>query len=227
MQLKDAQGRTVVFEDRYVGESGSRQSVTKFHAIDGLNLVEVPEAIVSQGDERFIPKEIVQHTFDQLGGIPIQFHLREAEAYGPIQVGLESGYDGAWWGSSNRRQTYKVNGVTVDEARFNVVAKTVQDLSALNELNAYHYGFAEGWGKAHMPNVLEMIGEGKVVTPESLKRGCAKDEPRPRLLAGDVDLTIAGCELHFDESWVKGFFGSAARASGRVDVFGRARARSL
>jgi hypothetical protein len=41
--------------------------------------------------------------------------------------------------------------------------------------------------------VLELIGEGKIVTPESLGRGCAKDEERPRLLPGDqVKVMVRG-----------------------------------
>jgi len=167
----------------------------EFFAQDGLQLVSVAKATVAKasGDEDLvIDKAYADKRFSDKGLDPNMYRFHAARNNDVILVDHQEHRQYSW-AATSRPSQYTINGSRVDKAFYEKV------VGVLNELNSYDWllnGYLHlvPWnaerdiGRVNIdpPEVLEMIGEGGVVTPESLKKACAEGETRPRLWPGDT-----------------------------------------
>ena len=181
MMLKDAQGRTVLIRDNRVSSGPFT-----FWAREGLTMVPVDEAIICKGKDLFLSEEQIAAILKEKGFEGLPFKI-EFKSYAPLQVERSAEWADRSWSymmSANRKQDYTINGLRVQEEEYDRLGQV------LIECNSYDFLLNRGIGinkgtSLKVLTVLEMIGEGKVVTPESLEGGYAKGEDRPRLMVGD------------------------------------------
>ena len=188
MQLKDDKGRTVLVKCLWAQNS---QKEISFWAFDGKSLEQVDEAVVAKGDEVFLSREFIENELTKTGVRAAMIVPPKIEdcRYGPVHVEMCSGTDG--WLGSNARKTHTINGVGVTEAEMNLVYGKVQGLDSFNGLRYSEVDI--GASRIPFQTVLELAGEGKVITPKSIEKGCAKGENKPRLEPGDtVEVDIRG-----------------------------------
>jgi len=184
MMLKDSNGHTVVLK------SDSRRDSNGLYALDGTNLVKVDEAIVSEGDDVFLTREIVEDLFKKAGFPDLQFDILKND-WSPIKIkAFEGRYRSDPFNPLRFNDSYTLNGNPIDKSRFDLAANTLHDISNYNGLQRVRISTQKCKLSFTMDVALKMIGVGNIVTFESLKRGCAKNEERPRLMLGDaVDVT--------------------------------------
>lgn len=193
MQLKDDKGRTVVAK-----QGIDYSPIVSFWAQDGLNLVQVDEAIISKGDDVLPSKEYVENKLLELNIVGFKnCDVKISDSrYAPIEVNnVNSSFSG--WSSigGGGRYQYFIGGDTVKEEEY----KRFNDkLKELNSFNGLRYCTANLSSSCRLSYILslDLIGEGKVITPESLSRGCAKGEFKPRFVTGDiVEVNIRGNKI--------------------------------
>lgn len=174
--LKDAQGRTVLWKHR---------GVEGFYALDGIMMVPVQEAIISKGDEVFVTPEYIQSVLDKEGFGHLKFEFTR-DSWSTCKIlGLTSDNNWDCWNRSSYKQTFYINGKTVDESAYRKVVAIQSEINSYAGI-MYNNIFLQSGLKLACHIVLEMIGEGQKVTVKSLERGCAIGEDRPRLLPGDA-----------------------------------------
>lgn len=182
MQLKDGKGRTVLVRVHF-GED--RHTDIEFHAKDGLILERVPEAVVSEGDEVFLDEAFMMDALAKTGVFAVTLcgPVVSGYRYAPVSVNMTC--DWSLGLHTSRKAGRKVNGVGVSDAEFDLVNGKVHELNEYNGLRCLTARFGNGLTLGFL-NVLDMVGVGGVVTPESLSKACAKGEERPRLMPGDT-----------------------------------------
>ncbi|MEN6622300.1 MAG: hypothetical protein ABFD50_12195 [Smithella sp.] len=188
MMLKDSKGRTVVLK---VNE---RNEATDFYAIDGDSLESVGEAIVCDGEDIFLTKEIVARMFKEAGFPEIHFHIDRngfKNQWCPVQIsGFTIDYEFCSFGFtqhySQRKRICKINDKIVDEEVWNKASDALGEIAQYNGIGRSNLNKRDCKFSLGMEYILRMIGVGRVVTTISLMRGCAKDEDRPRLMPGDT-----------------------------------------
>lgn len=187
MMLKDKQGRTVLM--REVRDGKNYRTGYALWARDGLTMTPVDEAIISAGDDIFL-------TDQQIGvglanaGFPNVKYAHESR-WGRQEVHVET--DSHWSGGcfpfggrvGQRQQTFSIEGRSVDQGTFEKLHNALNDLNAYNGLRDNIARLQKGVSMS-LQKAMELIGEGKTVTAESLGKGCAVGEDRPRLLPGDT-----------------------------------------
>ena len=206
MMLKDKQGHTVVLHAiRFNREDHTHSYRTgwEFLTIDGLKLTKVDEAIVSAGNDIFLSLELVRSLMGAADLADVKFTVSYADDTrysGPVSFGMVSDgpeYSFLNWSRGSVKRIYKLNGNVITLEKFN---KLLQTLTEINDYAGLHTGYvysleALGKGTFRVSTLLEMIGEGKTVTVESLMKCQAKDETRPRLIIGDsVKVKVKGKE---------------------------------
>ena len=178
MMLKDMQGRTVLIK---------HENDMEFYARDGLNMVPVDEAIIFQGNDVFLTEDQVEDMLSKAGFPGLAFIVNPKEWH-PVTVHHIGYYYGDSWCASfpNRRKpVFNIEGKTVDEETYKRLEKVLSGIGYLNGIERSNT-FLQNGLILNVQKALEMIGVGEVVTPQSLNRGCAKGEDRPRLLPGDT-----------------------------------------
>jgi hypothetical protein len=170
--LKDNQGRKVVV--RYT-------DISFWAETDTLTLEQVEEATICNGAEVFLSSEYLRNALNQAGYDWVGFTLLHSDQYNAFEVKLESGWSNSW---TCDKRWYKICDRTVDETTFNAFAEIY------DSLNAYKYLLCGriymNKGSLDVQTILEIIGEGNIVTPSSLKEGHTKDGSRLRLGIGDI-----------------------------------------
>jgi hypothetical protein len=117
------------------------------------------------------------------------YYERENPGYCRAHVFDENSYE--WRNKRNYRACTDNEEFIIDRQKlsldeFRVFGKFVKELSQFRSLgDAPSQLVLGGKGRFTMQIVLGIIGKGKIVTPISLSRGCAKGECVPRLKAGD------------------------------------------
>lgn len=192
--LKDTQGRTVLM--REVRNAQNYRTGYAFWARDGLDMVEVDEAIVTLGDDIFLTDEQIQKGLVDAGFPNIKYSLDERRwGHSEVHVDMDHHYDGGWPFSQHRREVFKIEGRDVDKATFERLAAALSGLNVYNGLREAYASLQKGLSLTVL-NALDLVGEGKTVTAQSLVQGCAKDEDRPRLLPGDsVKIKMRGKDV--------------------------------
>lgn len=196
MMLKDKQGRTVLI--RWSGRWNGRQTVFEFLAREGISLEPVEEAIVSKGDDVFLNEDQVRDilTRDGFPGLAFSIDTKKGKYHNPLDVSFSSDYPRGYYSgfALAQKQEYRIEGKLVDKATYE---RLITVLSKINEFNgniSSSVMLQAGLG-IDTQKALELIGVGNVVTTQSLLRGCAKGEERPRLLPGDsVKIAMKGKE---------------------------------
>lgn len=195
MQLRDDKSRTVLVKV----VTGQGNIDVTFWAKDGLTLDRVSEAQIVQGDDVFLDMPYIVQELANTGVRAATVVEPTVEKglfgrYSSISVPMTWDWQGGWsaMGGANGKREYKINGIRVPEADFQKVSELVAEM---NQFNGLGYWDAHLATKCSLPyrTVLELVGEGKTVTPESLAKGCAKGEGRARLLPGDtVEVDVKG-----------------------------------
>lgn len=182
MMLRDSMGRQVLWRRQSFGEN----HFDTFLAVDGLNLVIVDEAIVSPGDDVLPPEAIIRKMLDD-GGYKGVFTIKIRNGgWNWLSINRESRVSGSFSCSL----VFKIDGVMVDKGTYNAMSELICNIESYGRLLRPVYPFQKKM-KISAVEALEIIGEGKIVTPESLTRAKAKDEDRPRIIPGDsVEVTI-------------------------------------
>lgn len=198
--LQDKQGRKVVVKS--TGRHGDGATLV---AIDGVNEEVVPEATIIHfgGDKEddtllLVPgKDFFDEKFKAAGFSPASYQFASKTNLdhhsSHLDVHMQHRYGGYGW-SRTRTEEHHINHQKVDEPTY----KRMCDL--LGECRSYEwlaigYTHVRPWSRHadHEGRVdldpqqcLELIGIGKTVTADSIKKACAKDETRPRLWLGDT-----------------------------------------
>ncbi len=172
MKLKDAMGRDVIFKRLGWSRDGSnrerRDDPTKLLSIDGLMLVPVGSAVICEGEYENPSYELIKKIFVDDGFPDVEFSI-SADRWSLIDL-------------KNR------NYQSCSEPLKN----TFDYINCLNGLESESVYLQKGKFYLKMQEILRLIGAEKEVTAESLKRGCAVNEERPRLLPGDNCKYIKG-----------------------------------
>ena len=182
MMLKDSQGRAVLAIE--TGRWGDKK-VGSFWAKAGDTLEQVEEATICQGNDNFLNSEYVRKQFDAAGFDWVTFNIAKSKGrWECIKVELYNQYEGWMTSIQSYHRVAKISGKRVDEAVYDKFTKLLEVLRGYNGING-GYCFLDTKTIIETHDTLILIGEGNVVTPESLYRGCAKDEERPKILPGD------------------------------------------
>lgn len=178
--LKDSQGRVVLVKE------SNRGLTLGFYAKVGAELDPVNEATICVGEDVYPNPEHVQKVLNDAGLDWVKFVI-QSDRWSPVDIQTSSEWVGGYSYSSNQKRRCTVSGRIVDEETYNKTIKIMQDFQSFRVLNPAAYGSFSVAKKAVMDgqSILALIGDGKVVTPSTFVRGCAKDETRPRLMPGD------------------------------------------
>jgi len=164
----------------------------EFIVLDGPDkLTPIDEAFITPGDEIFLGARQVDYLMKQAGFENVAYAINMKSRWRVFEIEMRQDWPSNGLGAMLRSQSYRndqiysVNDKRVDKGYYDKLSKFIGEI---NEYAVLVNGTAQlqknlGMG---LDRVLEMIGEGKIVTPSSLAQGMAKDEDRPRLLPGDT-----------------------------------------
>jgi len=193
--LKDDKGRSVVFKygwlPRSPGFTGHNIRESGFYAKENGTLEQVQRAVVAIGKDVFLDKPYVADRLKQ-DCFDVAFEM--------LPSGVKVNTRIEWGGSSGffqpRRQgsnRHFIENKEVPEADYDRLNEIVSELCTFGELLADYGVQVRGSKSLGVQTVLEMLGEGAVVTPDSIMKACAEGEDRPRLLPGDpVKVKLTG-----------------------------------
>lgn len=193
MMLKDKQDRVVLIKGGYRDHRYEMQ----LFARDGLEMVPVDEAVICKGDDVVPTEDQIKHWLSKAGFPNLAFNIGTNARQQTLQVNYQHEYvaPGGIWSTAPRVKVCYIEGQKVAEVTYDrllaAVGEADEFFSGTYALIALQKGLV-----LYMHDVWELIGEGRTVTVESLGRGCAKEDERPRLLPGDqVKVNVRGQDV--------------------------------
>lgn len=180
MMLKDKQGRTVLM--REVRDEKNFRTGYALWARDGMTMNSVDEAIISAGDDIFLTDQQIGEGLAFAGFPNVKFS--QVTSCGDKRAYVSTNVEWSRWATTNS-QVFSIEGRPVDQNTYDKLHKAINDLNAYNGIRDEIAVLQKGVSM-RIQKALELIGEGKTVTAESLGKGCAVGEDRPRLLPGDT-----------------------------------------
>lgn len=194
MMLRDKQDRVILVQGAY--RDRDRHYDMKFFARDGLEVVPVEEAVICKGDDVFPTDDQVKHWLSKAGFPNLAFRIDRCSRYQHANLGVNCTYEygrpGGFLSTAPAVKVCHIEGQKVSEATFERLSNAVHEASKFFS-GAYGLISLQKGLVIYLQDVLELIGEGQTVTAESLGRGCAKGEDRPRLLPCDqVKVIVRG-----------------------------------